>query len=484
MGKGKVNEIVYKVIVPLFLSSWAFMCMKLVTLVGGIALIITSILAIGIMTYLYKNDRDGDKFRYITMTCILLIYTELVFFATYDMIFILGYVFVALFTLYHDTRLMIYAAVGISVINYGNVIEKFITGVTSSGEKIVKMNLLLQGAVTSAFSVMVIFVAFYAKKVYDDNLNTIEEEKRKNEQLLREVLQTANQVKAEIEEGTQYVTELDLSSENSLSIFKEIAAGNTTNTESVGRQSEMSCEITRLIEEMSTETSNAMKTAQSSLTELNTSRNFMEELRAKSSELIKYNQDVMESIKEFVDNARNVRSITAGINDISEQTNLLSLNASIESARAGEAGKGFAVVAEEIRKLADETGVLTRNIESIVGSLENNAVTTQNVVEMVVKSIESENETIENTMQQFAYMESDMTNLGMDMKSILNKTSDVVNYNKEIMEHISQLSASTEEVTAITEDALVMYEENKEKTHNTKVVMDKVEEAIVRLAEQ
>ncbi|MEF2097202.1 methyl-accepting chemotaxis protein [Bacillus sp. CFBP9009] len=66
---------------------------------------------------------------------------------------------------------------------------------------------------------------------------------------------------------------------------------------------------------------------------------------------------------------KNIQAILAMIEDISEQTNLISLNASIEAARAGEHGKSFAVVANEIRKLAENSRHATNQIQQILSNI-------------------------------------------------------------------------------------------------------------------
>jgi len=81
-------------------------------------------------------------------------------------------------------------------------------------------------------------------------------------------------------------------------------------------------------------------------------------------------EDSVKSINRVATSVSSITQFVTTIKQIADQTNLLALNAAIEAARAGEAGRGFAVVAEEVRKLAEESNVAAKQVESLISSLQ------------------------------------------------------------------------------------------------------------------
>lgn len=226
----------------------------------------------------------------------------------------------------------------------------------------------------------------------------------------------------------------------------------------IEHQSNMTMDIKSNIEDTEHEATNMLETSTNANELVNKSLKTFNVFKEQASKVENANKLSSTSIDNLTKSISEVQTITRSISEISDNTNLLALNASIEAARAGEAGKGFAVVADQIRRLSEETNNAVNRIADIISELVNdiNSVTTN--VENSTESIEKQSATFKEVDSNFEEIIYAIKELHTSIGHINNKIHDVNDSNTSILDHISNLSATSEEVAAASQESLKVSE--------------------------
>lgn len=165
----------------------------------------------------------------------------------------------------------------------------------------------------------------------------------------------------------------------------------------------------------------------------------------RASETTEITTKVGESIDSLRKETAVINSFVGTITEISEQTNLLSLNASIEAARAGDAGRGFAVVAEEIRKLADDSaraaGEISNNVAHITAQTQKSVESARTAQTMVA----AQTEAVEQVVEVFVNMQNQLSMLVGGLKEIVNSTEKADHERSFTVDAVRNISAIIEE---------------------------------------
>ncbi|MDH5680307.1 MAG: methyl-accepting chemotaxis protein [Spirochaetota bacterium] len=160
---------------------------------------------------------------------------------------------------------------------------------------------------------------------------------------------------------------------------------------------------------------------------------------------------VSDEMKSINESAEQIGEIVKVINDIADQTNLLSLNAAIEAARAGEHGRGFAVVADAISKLASRSAESTKQIETLIHESVNRINNGVNSVSQITSSFDTIVSSIEENNSSIQTITQSMNEQRSGSEQIQKATEEINDLTQNVSAHSEELASSTNELHTLAE---------------------------------
>jgi methyl-accepting chemotaxis protein len=285
------------------------------------------------------------------------------------------------------------------------------------------------GNLNNSFNIMVKNVNDFISSV-KDSINVVFDSSKLLDEIVSENTASINEVSDSVEEIAKGSNEQAKETENGVIRVKNLS------------------EKIDLVTRLTIETNDiALKTTNIS----NRGLEAIDLLSKKSIENSKATEKTSAIIMEVDKTSIEIGSITEAISQISEQTNLLSLNAAIEAARAGEQGKGFAVVAEEVRKLASQSSMSASKVKELINGIQDKSKAAVKAIEDGKLIAKEQNNSVIEAKDIFVEILKSVEKITSDMKNLKTYSLEMENEKNEIVEVLETLSASTEESSAATE---------------------------------
>lgn len=186
---------------------------------------------------------------------------------------------------------------------------------------------------------------------------------------------------------------------------------------------------------------------------------FLDKATGQMIEISQATQQTSQKIYSLEEASTAVGQIVQTISSIAGQTNLLALNAAIEAARAGEHGRGFAVVADEVRKLAEQSGQATQEIESLISGIRSTITEAVNAMSHSTRQVESGTNVVNKAAAAFEDILREINDVASEVEAVATSVEEMAAGSEEIVDGMNILLSSAEESLNSTQSISASAEE-------------------------
>lgn len=299
-------------------------------------------------------------------------------------------------------------------------------------------------------------------------------------QLLQQISTVSETVSSQSEELTQSSNEVKAGSQQIASTMHELASGTESQASNASDLSSSMLTFTSKVQEANSSGEDIYQTSNDVLSMTKEGSHLMKLSIKQMGSVDQIVQDAVEKVKELDTQSQEISKLISVIKDISEQTNLLALNAAIEAARAGEHGKGFAVVADEVRKLSEQVGVSVSDITGIVGKIQTESTGVVLSLQDGYKEVEKGTEQIQTTGETFNGINKAVTDMVSKIQSVTDSLSTISSSSQE-------MNTAVEEIASVSEESAAGVEETSASAQQASSSMDEIagsSDQLAKLAEE
>ena len=424
-----------------------------------------------------KRNPESEVVKYLLPISYFVVYIFVLFTGNTTMTYVYMIPMLMIFPLFHKWKYTTSYSVGVMSCN---IMYLGYVKATGALEAVPMIDIEIQLAAVFLVALYGSLISYIDSGMTGRKMDEIEAAQEKRKAVLEQIRKVAENTADSSENILQKTDHLRTASVSSTEAMEQVCAGTNSTAEAV--QEEI-----RYIDAMSRDMDSIQETVDGfhnslgdTLTAIESGTENVKQLGYSAKLTADTSASTTAAMNELMEKIQNVNQIVGLIDNISRQTNLLSLNASIEAARAGEAGRGFAVVAGEIRELSEQTNDSLEKIRKEIQGINDGSRKVTKDMSQLSEVFSRQNGLVEDTGKLFCGITEASEAMDSDYQKIVRSIEEMQKSKKALVDSVSSISASTEEVTANAQNTLELNQRNldnlKELNEDIRRLSETVEE--------